>query len=360
MPVETINDAANLQLDSYDYDLPESQIAQYPLENRDQSRLLVVDRQTRMCRHTTFDQIGQFLPKNSLLAINNTKVIPARLIGYKARTRGKVEVFLLRQKGNRLWEVLMKPGRRMRSKMQIFFGNIQNDKATAQMVATIVAKTNIGSFVVRFDYDGDFFDSLYQIGQTPLPPYIKRTTTEKDLDRYQCVYAQKSGAVAAPTAGLHFTPKLFKKLKKSGVEKTELTLHVGLGTFQPIKVDNLLDHQMHTEYFEISPQTAYCINQAKNSGRKIVAVGTTSVRSLESSFQNGKIQSKKGETDIFIYPGYQFKIVDALITNFHLPKSTLIMLVSAFADRQLVMDAYQQAIANGYRFYSYGDAMLIL
>ena len=355
-----LKETDDLLLDSYDYVLPENQIAQYPLENRDQSQLLVLDRKKRDYYHTTFDQIGHFLPQNSLLVTNNTKVIPARLIGYKARTKGKVEVFLLQQKASQIWEVLMKPGRRIRSKMQIVFENGDDNQSEARIVGTVVAKTDIGSFIIRFDHDGDFFDCLHRIGKTPLPPYIKRPMSQKDLSRYQCVYAQKEGAVAAPTAGLHFTPSLFGKLEKLGIRKTELTLHVGLGTFQPVKANNLLDHKMHTEFFEISPKTAHSINQAKKSGQKIVAVGTTSVRSLESSAEDGWIQSQKGETDIFIYPGYQFEVVDALITNFHLPKSTLIMLVSAFADRQFVMDAYRQAISSGYRFYSYGDAMLIL
>ena len=355
-----LKETDDLLLDSYDYVLPENQIAQYPLENRDQSQLLVLDRKKRDYHHTTFDQIGHFLPQNSLLVTNNTKVIPARLIAYKARTKGKVEVFLLQQKASRIWEVLMKPGRRIRSKMQIVFENSYDNQSEVRIVGTVVAKTDIGSFVIRFDHDGDFFDCLHRIGKTPLPPYIKRPTSQKDLSRYQCVYAQKEGAVAAPTAGLHFTPSLFGKLEKLGIRKTELTLHVGLGTFQPVKANNLLDHKMHTEFFEISPKTAHSINQSKKSGKKIVAVGTTSVRSLESSAEDGWIQSQKGETDIFIYPGYQFEVVDALITNFHLPKSTLIMLVSAFADRQFVMDAYRQAISSGYRFYSYGDAMLIL
>ena len=358
--MEKLKETGDLLLDSYDYVLPENQIAQYPLENRDQSRLLVLDRKTRDYHHTTFDQIGHFLPRNSLLVTNNTKVIPARLIGYKAQTKGKVEVFLLQQKASRIWEVLMKPGRRIRSKMQIVFENHPDNQSEFQLVGTVVAKTDIGSFVIRFDYDGDFFDCLHRVGQTPLPPYIKRPTNQKDLSRYQCVYAQKEGAIAAPTAGLHFTPSLFGRLESLGIRNTELTLHVGLGTFQPVKANNLLDHKMHTEFFEISPQTADSINQAKKIGQKIVAVGTTSVRGLESSAKDGWIQPQRGETNIFIYPGYQFEVVDALITNFHLPKSTLIMLISAFADRQFVMDAYRQAIAAGYRFYSYGDAMLIL
>lgn len=351
--------AIDLQLDSYDYDLPDDQIAQYPLKNRARSRLLVLDRQTRQYHHTTFSQIGQFLPTNSLLVTNNTKVMPARLIGYKAHTGGKVEVFLVRQKANRLWEVLMKPGRRIRPKTQIVFGNSRCEES-ALLVARVVTKTATGSYIVRFEFEGDFYQCLNQVGQTPLPPYIKRPPTTGDIDRYQCVYAQKAGAVAAPTAGLHFTQDLLGKLQQDGIEIATLTLHVGLGTFQPVKVDNILDHQMHAEYFEFSEHTARQVNRAKQSDRKIVSVGTTSVRALETAVCDGQLYPQSGDTEIFIYPGFQFQMVDALITNFHLPKSTLLMLISALADRALIMDTYRQAIAEKYRFYSYGDAMLIL
>ena len=340
-----------MRLTDFDYNLPKHLIAQDPLEKRDRSRLLVVDRETERIQHTEFSQVADFLPSPSLLVLNNTKVIPARLIGKKI-TGGKVEVFLLKQRGNKTWEVLMKPGKRVKRGLLLEF-------AGGELTARVLTRTDTGNYVVRFRYNGDFDQILEQVGQIPLPPYIKRSPSLEDVDRYQCVYASVRGAVAAPTAGLHFTPELIDQLKGRDIQISNLTLHVGLGTFQPIKTLDIANHRMHAEHFEISPETADQINNARKEGRKIVAVGTTTVRAIESAVVDGQIRAQKGDTDIFIYPGYVFKSVDALITNFHLPKSTLLMLVSAFATPELMFSAYQCAIDREYRFYSYGDAMLI-
>jgi len=340
-----------LRLTDFDYNLPKHLIAQDSLEKRDRSRLLVVGRETERIQHTEFSQVADFLPSPSLLVLNNTKVIPARLIGKKI-TGGKVEVFLLKQRGNKTWEVLMKPGKRVKRGLLLEF-------AGGELTARVLTRTDTGNYVVRFRYNGDFDQILEQVGQIPLPPYIKRSPSLEDVDRYQCVYASVRGAVAAPTAGLHFTPELIDQLKGRDIQISNLTLHVGLGTFQPIKTLDIANHRMHAEHFEISPETADQINNARKGGRKIVAVGTTTVRAIESAVVDGQIRAQKGDTDIFIYPGYVFKSVDALITNFHLPKSTLLMLVSAFATPELMFSAYQCAIDREYRFYSYGDAMLI-
>ena len=342
-----------MKLTDYDYDLPEALIAQQPCPQRDESRLMVVDRGTRKIHHTQFSQIGEFLPTRSLLAINETKVIPARLIGRKLPTGGKIELLLTRQKGENTWEALVKPGRRVTHGTRITFGE-------GALTGKVLAKSSLGLYTVRFKYNGDFEEILAQVGRVPLPPYIKREPSRTDKEEYQCVYAKEAGAIAAPTAGLHFTLALLDKLKRDGIHRVTLTLHVGLGTFQPVKVENIEMHKMHSEYFELSQASASQINTAKGEGRKIVAVGTTSVRTLETIASDCSVDSYQGYTDIFIYPGYQFKVVDALVTNFHLPKSTLLMLVSAFAGREFIFEAYQEAIAQKYRFYSYGDAMLIL
>ena len=342
-----------MKLTDYDYDLPEALIAQQPCPQRDESRLMVVDRGTRKIHHTQFSQIGEFLPTRSLLAINETKVIPARLIGRKLPTGGKIELLLTRQKGENTWEALVKPGRRVTHGTRITFGE-------RALTGKVLAKSSLGLYTVRFKYNGDFEEILAQVGRVPLPPYIKREPSRTDKEEYQCVYAKEAGAIAAPTAGLHFTLALLDKLKRDGIHRVTLTLHVGLGTFQPVKVENIEMHKMHSEYFELSQASASQINTAKGEGRKIVAVGTTSVRTLETIASDCSVDSYQGYTDIFIYPGYQFKVVDALVTNFHLPKSTLLMLVSAFAGREFIFEAYQEAIAQKYRFYSYGDAMLIL
>ena len=342
-----------MKLTDYDYDLPEALIAQQPCPQRDGSRLMVVDRQKRKIHHTQFSQIGEFLPTRSLLVINETKVIPARLIGRKLPTGGKIELLLTRQKGENTWEALVKPGRRVTHGTRITFGE-------GALTGKVLAKSSLGLYTVRFKYNGDFEEILAQVGRVPLPPYIKREPSRTDKKEYQCVYAKEAGAIAAPTAGLHFTLALLDKLKRDGIHRVTLTLHVGLGTFQPVKVENIEMHKMHSEYFELSQASASQINTAKGEGRKIVAVGTTSVRTLETVASDCSVDSYQGYTDIFIYPGYQFKVVDALVTNFHLPKSTLLMLVSAFAGREFIFEAYQEAIAQKYRFYSYGDAMLIL
>ena len=342
-----------MKLTDYDYDLPEALIAQQPCPQRDESRLMVVDRQKHKIHHTQFSQIGEFLPTRSLLAINETKVIPARLIGRKLPTGGKIELLLTRQKGENTWEALVKPGRRVTHGTRITFGE-------GALTGKVLAKSSLGLYTVRFKYNGDFEEILAQVGRVPLPPYIKREPSRTDKEEYQCVYAKEAGAIAAPTAGLHFTLALLDKLKRDGIHRVTLTLHVGLGTFQPVKVENIEMHKMHSEYFELSQASASQINTAKGEGRKIVAVGTTSVRTLETIASDCSVDSYQGYTDIFIYPGYQFKVVDALVTNFHLPKSTLLMLVSAFAGREFIFEAYQEAIAQKYRFYSYGDAMLIL
>lgn len=342
-----------MKLTDYDYDLPEALIAQRPCPQRDGSRLMVLDRGARKIHHTQFSQIGEFLPTRSLLVLNNTKVIPARLIGRKLPTGGKIELLLTRQKGTNSWEALVKPGRRVTHGTRIVFGK-------GALTGKVLAKSPLGLYTVRFKYDGDFEEILARVGRVPLPPYIKREPNRTDKEEYQCVYAQEAGAIAAPTAGLHFTLDLMAELKRGGIHQVPLTLHVGLGTFQPVKEEDIEMHKMHSEYFELSRTSATQINAAKGEGRKIVAVGTTSVRALETVASDCSVNPYQGYTDIFIYPGYQFKVVDALVTNFHLPKSTLLMLVSAFAGHEFIFKAYQEAIAQEYRFYSYGDAMLII
>ena len=342
-----------MKLTDYDYDLPEALIAQHPCPQRDASRLMVVDRGARKIHHAQFSQIGEFLPAQSLLVINNTKVIPARLMGRKLPTGGKIEVLLTHQKGMNSWEALVKPGRRVTHGTRLAFGE-------GALTGKILAKSSLGLYTIRFKYDGDFEEILAQVGRVPLPPYIKREPLRTDKAEYQCVYAKEAGAIAAPTAGLHFTLELMDKLKRDGIHHVTLTLHVGLGTFQPVKVEDIERHKMHAEYFELPQKSADRINAAKGEGRKIVAVGTTSVRALETVASEGNVDPYQGYTDIFIYPGYQFKVVDALVTNFHLPKSTLLMLVSAFAGHEFILEAYQTAITEKYRFYSYGDAMLII
>lgn len=342
-----------MKLADYDYNLPEALIPQFPLQHRDASRLMVINRRTREIRHAQFSQIGEFLPPRSLLVLNDTKVMPARLIGEKLPTGGKIELLLIRPKGERIWETLVRPSRRVSRGARLVFGE-------GALTAQIRQKNKDGICIVRFTYDGEFHSILARVGQIPLPPYIKREPDAGDRERYQCVYASSEGAVAAPTAGLHFTQSLLNQLKRQGFDWVTLTLHVGLGTFQPVKVEDIENHKLHEEYFDISQTSADQLNSIIEEGRKVVAVGTTSVRALEAVASDGRIRPYRGFTDIFIYPGYQFKAVDALITNFHLPRSTLLMLISAFADREFILEAYRQAIAREYRFYSYGDAMLIL
>ena len=344
-----------MKLTDFDYHLPPDRIAQSPLQQRDASRLLVVDRGTSAFHHIQFSQLGEYLPSNSLLVLNDTKVIPARLVGNKIGTGGKIELLLIREKEADTWEVLAKPRRSLRIGTQIAFGN-------GKLTAEVLAKPDDGDCIVRFDYDhNDAFSAiLAEIGMMPLPPYIRRPPNAEDKVRYQSVYAASEGAIAAPTAGLHFTPELLEALKNRGIEIATLTLHVGPGTFQPVKVENIQTHKMHAEYIHLGAREARRIRTAREAGAKIVAIGTTVVRSLETAGETGTLCPYSGYSELFIYPGYRFNVVDALVTNFHLPKSTLLMLVSAFAGRDLIQKAYQAALQHNYRFYSYGDAMLIL
>jgi S-adenosylmethionine:tRNA ribosyltransferase-isomerase len=336
---------------SYWYDLPSELVAQFPVENRSESRLLKLDKQTGKVSHHTFSNITDFLKSGDVLVVNKTKVIPARLLGKKS-TGANVEVFLLDQIDDNTWECLVKPGRRLQIGAEITFSE--------DFKAEIIDHTADGGRIVKFSWTGDFWKQLDKIGKMPLPPYIKRESIEKDKETYQTIYAEERGSVAAPTAGLHFTPELMQKIKDKGIEVLEVILRVGLGTFRPVKSENIEDHTMHSEFCQISEQIAGKINQAKSEGRRIIAVGTTTTRTLESFAKNGKVQSGSHWTDIFIYPGKDLQIIDGLITNFHMPGSTLMMLVSAFAGYDNIMKAYKIAIAEKYRFFSYGDSMVIL
>ncbi|MYC78546.1 tRNA preQ1(34) S-adenosylmethionine ribosyltransferase-isomerase QueA [Candidatus Poribacteria bacterium] len=342
-----------MKLTDFDYHLPPDRIAQSPLQQRDASRLLVVDRDTRAFHHTQFSQIGKYLPDDALLVLNDTKVIPARLIGNKSGTGGKIELLLIREKGPDTWEVLAKPRRSLHIGTQVVFGN-------GTLTAEVLAKPDDGHCIVGFNYNGEFSAILADVGTMPLPPYIRRLPNAEDKVRYQSVYAATEGAIAAPTAGLHFTQELLEKLKNSGIETALLTLHVGPGTFQPVKAENIQTHKMHAEYIHLAETVANQIRSAREAGRKIVAIGTTVVRSLETAGTTGTVRPYSGYSELFIYPGHRFNAVDALVTNFHLPKSTLLMLVSAFAGKNLIQQAYREALEHKYRFYSYGDAMLIL
>ena len=342
-----------MNLTDFDYDLPLERIAQVPLSNRDASRLMIVNRSTREFHHTQFSEIGDYLPDSSLLVLNDTRVIPARLLGNKIETGGKIELLLIEEKEQDTWEVLAKPRRSLRVGTQIVFGE-------DILKAEVIAKPEEGNCLIHFVYQGVFSEILAEVGMMPLPPYIRRSPNPDDTLRYQCVYASNEGAIAAPTAGLHFTQDLLDNLKRDGIHSAMLTLHVGIGTFQPVKVENVKKHKMHAEYIHITETEAKKICNARDADRRIVAVGTTVVRALETAGADGTIKPYSGHSELFIYPGYQFKVVDALVTNFHLPKSTLLMLVSAFADIHLVKDAYQEALLHEYRFFSYGDAMLIL
>ena len=340
-----------MNVKDYDYDLPEELIAQDPLEDRSSSRLMVLDRQTGDVEHRHFTDILEYLHPGDCLVINNTKVIPARLFGVKEDTQAKIEVLLLKRKENDIWETLVKPGKKAKPGTKLVFGD-------GLLTAEVVDVVEEGNRLIQFHYDGIFEEILDQLGQMPLPPYI--THQLKDKNRYQTVYAKYDGSAAAPTAGLHFTKELLQKVKDMGVDIAEVTLHVGLGTFRPVKVENVLDHHMHSEFYMVSQEAADKINRAKESGHRVIAVGTTSTRTLEAAAdENGRLHETSGWTEIFIYPGYQFKVIDALITNFHLPKSTLVMLVSALAGREHVLHAYEIAVKERYRFFSFGDAMLI-
>lgn len=334
---------------SYYYDLPEELIAQTPVEPRDSSRLLVYHRKNGQIEHKIFRNIVDYLNKGDVLVINNTRVLPARLFGYKD-TGAKIEVLLQKRIDLKNWEVIAKPFKRLSVGTKVTF--------STNLSCEVVEKGDYGSCKIRFDFDGVFEDRLSEVGQMPLPPYIHEKL--KNKERYQTVYSKVEGSSAAPTAGLHFTKELLTKIKDKGVEIIEVLLHVGLGTFRPVKEDNILNHEMHSEYIEMTEENANKFNRAKQEGRRIIAVGTTSVRVLEScADDNGKIVPQKRETDIFIYPSYKFKVVDALITNFHLPESTLIMLVSAFAGYDETMHIYREAVKEKYRFFSFGDAMFI-
>ena len=336
----------------FDFDLPEELIAQTPLEKRDASRLLVVDKETGAFSDQHFDQIIDQLQPGDALVMNNTRVLPARLYGIKPETGGHVELLLLKNTQGDDWEVLAKPAKRLRVGAQISFGD-------GRLTATVVDELEHGGRIVRFGYEGIFLEVLESLGEMPLPPYIHEKLA--DRERYQTVYAKENGSAAAPTAGLHFTEELLEQIAAKGVELVYLTLHVGLGTFRPVSVDSLDDHEMHSEFYSLSEEAAQTLRQVKAKGGRVIAVGTTSIRTLEtigSKFQ-GQIQADSGWTNIFIKPGYDWKVVDAFSTNFHLPKSTLVMLVSAFAGRSLTLEAYEHAIAERYRFFSFGDAMFI-
>lgn len=334
------------------YDLPEELIAQDPLEDRSSSRLMVLDKETGEIKHHVFKEIIEYLEEGDCLVINDTKVIPARLIGEKEGTGAKIELLLLKRKQDDIWETLVKPGKKAKIGTRISFGG-------GLLVGEIVDIVEEGNRLVKFYYTGIFEEVLDELGQMPLPPYI--THQLEDKNRYQTVYATHAGSAAAPTAGLHFTPELLKQIEEKGVKIARVTLHVGLGTFRPVKVEDVTKHHMHSEFYMISKEAADTINETKKAGKRVISVGTTSTRTLESvADENGFVKETSGWTEIFIYPGYQFKCIDCLITNFHLPESTLLMLVSALAGKEKVMKAYEEAVKERYRFFSFGDAMFLM
>ena len=340
-----------MKVADFNYNLPEELIAQVPIKNRDQSRLLVLNREKKTIEDKIFKDIIDYLKPGDCLVRNNTKVIPARLYGIKEETNVNIEFLLLKRIEGDYWEVMVRPGRRLKPGTKVTFGN-------GLLKAEILDILDGGNRKVKFEYEGIFNEILDQIGLMPLPPYIKEKLEDKD--RYQTVYAKYEGSAAAPTAGLHFTEELLEKIKEKGVEIANVTLHVGIGTFRPVKVENIEEHDMHTEHYYIKKEDVEKINKTKQSGGRIIAVGTTSCRVLESvADENGLVKEVEGDTNIFIYPGYKFKCIDALITNFHLPESTLIMLVSALAGRDYIMQAYEHAVKEKYRFFSFGDAMFI-
>lgn len=341
-----------MNLHDFYFDLPEELIAQDPLEDRSSSRMLVLDKKTGERQHKVFKEVVDYLNPGDCLVINNTRVLPARLIGSKEGTGAKIEVLLLKRKQDNVWETLVKPGRKAKPGTRIVFGD-------HLLVGEVIDIVEEGNRLIRFEYEGIFEEVLDKLGEMPLPPYI--THQLKDKDRYQTVYAKHNGSAAAPTAGLHFTKELLEQIKAKGVKVANVTLHVGLGTFRPVKVENVLDHHMHSEFYRIEEEDAKLINDTKKAGGRIISVGTTSTRTMESvADENGMVRAGSGWTEIFIYPGYKFKVIDGLITNFHLPESTLLMLVSALAGREHVLEAYQEAVEKRYRFFSFGDAMLII
>lgn len=339
-----------MKLSDFMYDLPEERIAQTPVEPRDHSRLMVLHRDTNQIEHKHFYDVIDYLQPGDALVLNETRVIPARLFGERP-SGGACEVLLLKQIAPKKWETLVKPGKKLKPGAEVIFGG-------GRLRCKVLETTEVGGRIVEFECEGTFEAALDALGEMPLPPYIHEKL--EDRERYQTVYARQEGSAAAPTAGLHFTPELLKKIEEKGIEIIPVLLHVGLGTFRPVKVENVEDHEMHSEYFEVTQEAADRINAVRARGGRIVAVGTTSVRTLESAAENGVVLPKRGETKIFIRPGYQWQMVDALITNFHLPGSTLMMLVSALYDREHIIAAYEEAVRDEYRFFSFGDAMLIL
>ena len=339
-----------MKLSDFMYDLPEARIAQTPVEPRDHSRLMVVHRDTHEIEHRHFYDIIDYLNPGDCLVINETKVIPARLYGERP-TGGACEVLLLKQLGPKRWETLVRPGKKLKPGAEVIFGG-------GRLRGRVLESTDAGGRIVEFECEGSFEAALDALGEMPLPPYIHEKLA--DRDRYQTVYAKRDGSAAAPTAGLHFTPALLDRIREKGVDIVPVLLHVGLGTFRPVKVENIEEHRMHSEYFEVTQEAADRVNAARARGGRIVAVGTTSVRTLESAARDGALMPMKGDTDIFIRPGYRFQLVDALITNFHLPGSTLLMLVSALWDREPMLEAYKIAVEEQYRFFSFGDAMMII
>ena len=340
-----------LKTSDYYYELPQELIAQDPLEDRSSSRLMVLDKETGAVSHHVFREITSFLNPGDCLVLNNTKVIPARLMGVREETGGAVEVLLLKRHAGDVWECLVKPGKKARPGTRLVFGE-------GLLHAQVEDVVEEGNRLIRFFYDGIWEEVLDRLGEMPLPPYI--THKLQDKNRYQTVYAKFEGSAAAPTAGLHFTPELLKEIQDMGVDLAYVTLHVGLGTFRPVKVENVKEHHMHSEYYQVNAEAAEKINRAKENGHRVICVGTTSCRTVESaSDENGHLEECCDNTDIFIYPGYRFKVLDALITNFHLPESTLVMVVSALAGREHVLAAYEEAVKERYRFFSFGDAMLI-
>ena len=341
-----------MKLHDFYYDLPQELIAQDPLLDRTSSRLMHVDRVTGDIEHKIFSDIIDYLNEGDCLVINNTKVIPARLFGTREGHEGKVEILLLKRRENDIWETLVKPGKKCKVGTMLVFGD-------GLLKAEVLDVVEDGNRLIKFYYKGIFEEILDKLGQMPLPPYI--THELKDKTRYQTVYAKHDGSAAAPTAGLHFTKELLEKIQQKGIVIANVTLHVGLGTFRPVKVENILEHHMHSEFFMIEESEACKINKAKENGKRVISVGTTSCRTLESAAtEDGRIQASSGRTDIFIYPGYKFKLIDGLITNFHLPESTLLMLVSAFAGKENIMAAYEEAVKEKYRFFSFGDAMVLI
>ncbi|MCJ7577306.1 MAG: tRNA preQ1(34) S-adenosylmethionine ribosyltransferase-isomerase QueA [candidate division Zixibacteria bacterium] len=370
-----------ITLKDFDYPLPKDLIAYYPSEKRDHSRLLVLERKTGTLEHKYFYEIIDYLEEGDGLIVNQTKVFPARIFGINENNQAKVEVLFLKKLEDSMWDVLVKPGKKVPSGSVIFFNLYEPDRicrsgcdpafggklpdtfCCGDLRCQILGRTETGSRLAKLMFDGDLFEILERFGKIPLPPYIRREPEPQDKDRYQTVYAKEKGAVAAPTAGLHFTPELLKKIEGKGIHKIPITLHVGWDSFRPIRVDDPKDHQLESEYFKIDQTSADKINQIKENGKRIVAVGTTTVRALETVADDSgphRIQAKSSWTKKFIYPPYKFKVVDSLITNFHLPRSTLLLLVSAFATKELILKAYQEAIRERYRFYSYGDALLII